>query len=268
MIGNLDPILDHVPAWLMVLFRLSGIFIMAPILGATTVPRQIKVYLTLGLSLCIYPMLLDPGRPSAGFIGYVLDHGLPLWSLIASVALELLIGYAIGYAVSLPIMGMQVGGHIIDQQVGMGIAGVLNPELGEQSGIVGELFFLTALTLFAILGGHQIMLATLVGSFDHIPLGGFNGFDSLVELMVGLLAVMFELAMRVAAPVLCLVFLETVAMGFIARTVPQMNILSVGFAMRIVVGFAMLIGCVGVVTAAYTETMRQVLHEVMRIFAH
>lgn len=268
MTGDLGPILDHVPAWLMVLFRLTGIFIMAPILGATTIPRQIKVYLTLGLSLCVYPMLLGSGRPSAGFIGYVVDHGLPMWSLIASVGLELLIGYAIGYAASLPIMGMQVGGHIIDQQVGLGIAGVLNPEVGEQSGIVGQLFFLLAITIFAILGGHRIMLATLIGSFDQIPLGGFAGFESLVGLMLGLVTVMFELALRVAAPLLCLVFLETVAMGFIARTVPQMNILSVGFATRIMIGFAMLVGCVGVAATVYTDTMREVLHELMKYFAY
>lgn len=267
MIGDLGPILDHVPAWLMVLFRLSGIFIMAPILGATTVPRQIRVFLAVGLSLCLYPMLLDSGRPSAGFIGYVIENGLPLWSLIASVALELLIGYAIGYAASLPILGMQMGGHLIDQQVGLGIAGVLNPELGEQSGIVGELFYMMAIALFAILGGHRIMLATLAGSFDQIPLGGFAGFSSLVGLMLGLITVMFEVAIRVAAPLLCLVFLETVAMGFIARTVPQMNILSVGFALRIMIGFGMLIGCVAVAAAVYTETTRRVLHEVARFFA-
>lgn len=261
------PLLDHVPAWLMVLFRLSGIFIMAPVLGATTIPRQIKVYLTLGLSLCIYPMLLDSGRPSAGFIGYVIDHGLPLWSLIASVGLELLIGYAIGFAASLPIMGMQMGGHIIDQQIGLGIAGVLNPELGEQSGIVGQLLFMLALAVFVILGGHRIMLSILIGSFDQIPLGGFAGFDSLVGLMLGLMTVMFQLALRVAAPLLCLIFLETVAMGFIARTVPAMNVLSVGFALRIVIGFALLVGCVGIAASVYTDTTARVLRELTRFFA-
>ena len=124
-----------------------------------------------------------------------------------------------------------------------------------------------ALAIFVILGGHRIMLAALIGSFDHIPLGGFAGFESLVGLMVGLVAVTFELALRVAAPLLCLVFLETVAMGFIARTVPQMNILSVGFATRILIGFGLLAACIGVAAAVYIETMRGVLNEITRYFA-
>lgn len=267
MVGDLGPLLDHLPAWLLVLFRLSGIFILAPIFGSQSIAMQIKVLLVIGLSFCIYPMLLDSGRPSAGFVAYVVDHGLPLWSLVLVVGVELLIGYAIGFAASLPIMGMQIGGHVIDTQIGLGVAGILNPELGEQSGPVGELFFLLALTVFAILGGHRVMLATLIGSFDAVPLGGFNGFGALAGLMLGMVTVMLELAMKIAAPLLCLVFLETVAMGFIARTVPQLNILSIGFALRIIVGVAFLLGFIAVGVTVYTESARRVLHELMSFFA-
>lgn len=266
MVGDFGPLLNHVPAWLMVLFRLSGIFILAPIFGSVTVPRQVKVLLVLGLACCVYPMLLDSGRPSAAFVGSVVDQGMSLWAIIPSVALELLIGYVIGYAASIPLMGMQIGGHIIDQQIGLGIAGVINPEMQEQSGIIGEVFFMFALAVFAILGGHRVILAILIGTFDHVPLGGFTGLDSVVGLVLGLINLMFELSLRIAAPLLCLVFLETLTMGFLARTVPQLNIMSVGFSLRILIGVGIVIASLAVVTSVYTDSLREVMHRMLAFF--
>lgn len=251
----------------MVLFRLTGIFILAPVLGSRTVFRQVKVFWVLGLSFCVYPMLLEPGRPAAGLLGPLIDTSLSLWTLIPAAGLELLIGYAIGYGASLPLIGMQTGGHVIDQQVGLALAGVFNPELEEQSGVTGEMFFLLAVTIFAILGGHRVMLAVLIGSFDRVPPGGFGAIGSLLDLMLGLLASMFELALRVAAPLLGLIFLETVAMGFLARTVPQINILSVGFVVRILLGGVVLVAMISSAAGAYTENLQDVLGRLMRFFA-
>lgn len=266
MPGDLGPILNHLPAWLMVLFRLTGIFVLAPLLGSRTVFRQVKVFLVLGLSLCIYPMLLDPANPSAALVGHVIDGGLSLWTLGAAVGLELLVGLIIGYGASLPLVGMQMGGHVIDQQVGLGIAGVFNPELGAQSGPLGEALFLLALTIFTILGGHRVMLSTLIDSFQSVPLGGLTDFGSMIELLLGLLASMFEMALRIAAPLLCLIFLETVAMGFIARTVPQINILSIGFAVRILMGMGMMVVLVAVLSGVYVDELQRTLGRLARFF--
>ncbi len=260
-----NPILEHLPAWLMVLFRLSGIFIFAPMLGAATIPGRIKVFLAVGLSLCVYPMLLSSSRPSAAMIGSFIDAPLHLWSLGAAVAIELLIGLVIGYGASLPLMAAQVGGHVIDQQIGLGLAGIFNPELGENSGVVGEFFFLTALAIFVMIGGHRVMLATLVASFDHVPLGAFSDFHGLVALVCGLLTSMIELALRIAAPLLAVIFLENVAMNFVARTVPQMNIMSVGFPLRILIGLSVLVATVGVQMTVVIESIRRTL-DVLRIF--
>jgi flagellar biosynthetic protein FliR len=265
-VTDLTPILDHVPAWLMVLFRLTGIFILAPVFGSASIPRQVKVFFAVALAFLIYPMLLTPGKPSAALIGDVIANGLYLWELIGRIAVELLIGFTIGYAASLPLIAMQMGGQMIDQQMGLAFAGVINPEFNEEAGIVGQLMFLAALAIFIIVGGHRQILATLIGSFDHVPLGSFVGFDGLVTLIVGLLQVMFELTLRVAAPVLCVMFLLMVAMGFIARTVPQMNILSVGFVIRILVGALFLLLSAAIALALFAPTAGRMLGEIHRFF--
>ncbi|MFW6058553.1 MAG: flagellar biosynthetic protein FliR [Phycisphaeraceae bacterium] len=266
MAGDLRPLLIHLPAWLLVLFRLTGIFIFAPVLGSNEVPRQVKVFLAVGLSLCVYPTLLEPGRPAAPMVGAILDNQMSIWMLGAAVGVELLIGLAIGYAASLPLIGMQIGGQVIDQQVGLGLAGIFNPDLGEQSGMVGQFLFIVALALFIVLGGHRIMFAVLIGSFDRVPLGGFTEFESLVYLMVGLLQVSFDLALRIAAPLLCLTFLQTVAMGFVARTVPQINILSIGFPMRTLMGALLLMMFIGIAAQVYTNGVYDIFRELLRFW--
>ena len=143
---DLTPILPYVPVWLMVLFRLTGIFVLAPVLGSSTVPRIVKVFLAVGLSFAIWPMLwLDPD--ASGHLAASV-RGLDMWSLGLLVALELLIGYVIGYAASLPLAGMQLGGHMIDQQMGLAAAQLFNPEFDDQTGVTGQLLFMFALALF------------------------------------------------------------------------------------------------------------------------
>lgn len=266
MPGDFGPLLDHLPAWLMVMFRLTGIFILAPILGSATIPRIVKVMLVFTLTFCVYPMLLTSGRPAAAMLGGVIDHGLSLWTLLPHVAMELMVGLVIGYCASLPLIGMQLGGDVIDKQIGIGFANIVNPISGEQSGVIANLFFMMALAIFAILGGHRVMLMILVGSFDTVPIGGFGDFAGLVEMVKGMLSVMFQMALRIAAPLLCLIFLQTVAMGFIARTVPQLNIMSIGFTIRILNGVVFLIAFISIAAWVYVDELGALLERLTFFF--
>ena len=110
-----------------------------------------------------------------------------------------------------------------------------------------------------IFGGHQIMLMIIVQSFDVIPLGGFVLSAHIVTSLIGLLDVMMDMALKVSAPILCILFLQQIAMGFIARTLPQMNILSIGFAIRIFVGSLVVLLVVGADADVFVMTMRKTL---------
>lgn len=266
MPSGLEQFLGHVPAWALVLFRITGIFIMGPMYGSQTIPPRVKIFIALTLSLCIYPMLLTTSAAAAPLIQRTIEQHLSLWQLLPAVAMELAIGLVIGFGANLPIVGMQMGGRMIEQQMGLGIAGVFNPELGATSGPLSQFITLFAITLFVILGGHRVVLTTLVGSFGHVPLGGFRVDGHVIDLAVGLLSSMFDLALRVGAPLLCLIFLASLAMGFIARTVPQMNILSIGFVLRIVAGALLLVGLVGVFAALFQDHTESTLDAVTRFF--
>ncbi len=263
MFQQIIPLFDHLPAWLLVFFRISGLFIYSPIFASQIIPVRIKVFLALGLSFCVYPALwpVDVAAASVGSASIVgvVANGVGLWEMIPMIGLELLIGIVVGYGAMIPFVAMQMAGKVIDQQMGLGLGGVFNPDLGADSGMTGQFYYILGIFLFMIFGGHQIVLMIVVESFDAIPLGGFVIDGELFDHIGGMLDTMMQMAFKIAAPVICILFLQQVAMGFIARTIPQMNILSIGFAIRIVVASLIVILLVGMDAQVFIASMRTTL---------
>jgi flagellar biosynthetic protein FliR len=231
-------ILDHIPAALLVVFRIGGLMIFGPVFGSSVIPARIRVFTALAVGLAAYGLLADRLNVGEGL-------RLDLWTLAPRVAMELLIGLVIGYVASLPMLAVQMGGLIMGQQMGLGFAQLYNPAIDDEADIVGQMMFFMALAGFLAVGGHEAMVLAVLNSFQHVQLGGFVPDQGLITLVTGLLTAALELALRVSAPLLALIFLETVAMGFLAKTVPQLNILSLGFPIRILGGlFVVAIGLV------------------------
>jgi flagellar biosynthetic protein FliR len=222
-------LLHHIAPALLVIFRIGGLMIYGPVLGSNVVPVRVKVLLAFVLGAAIYPTLAAHDHTAVGL-------QLSLWMLAPLVALELLIGLVIGYLASLPLSSMQMGGVIISQQIGLGFAQLFNPAIDEESDVVGQLLFFMALATFVIIGGLDWVVLALLNTFERIPAGGIAIDQQLISLVTGALLSSLELGLRVAAPLLCIVFLETVALGFLSKTVPQLNILSLGFPLRILLG--------------------------------
>jgi flagellar biosynthetic protein FliR len=226
-------ILDHIPPALLVIFRIGGLMIYGPVLGSSVIPVRIRVLLAFVLGAAIYPTLAAQHHTAVGL-------QLNVWMLGPLVALELLVGLIIGYLASLPLTGVQIGGVIISQQMGLGFAQLFNPAINEESDVLGQMLFFMALATFILAGGLDSIVLTLLHTFERIPAGGVALDQHFITLVCGALASSLELGLRIAAPLLCIVFLETVALGFLSKTVPQLNVLSLGFPLRILVGLAIL----------------------------
>lgn len=248
-------ILNHIPPAMLVIFRIGGLMIYGPVFGAPVIPARVKVFLALLVGLAAYPLL------SAGCLAGPAP-ALDLWSLAPLVAMELLIGLLVGYAASIPLVAVQTGGLLMGQQMGLGFARFYNPGIDDEADIVGQMLFFMALAGFLLIGGHEAMMAAILRSFQYIPLGGFAVDADILSLLAGMLLAAFELALRVAAPVLALVFLESLAMGYMAKTVPQLNILSLGFPIRILAGFAMIMLALVVMNDVVMDGIDAVLNEI------
>ncbi|MEL6497493.1 MAG: flagellar biosynthetic protein FliR [Planctomycetota bacterium] len=241
---ELDPLFHHGIAVLIVAFRLTGLLIFSPMLAGAAIPRQAKVILVVTLAFAVYPALPE---------SWQLPMRFSLFTVAQLFVTETLIGAAIGFIASLPILAVQLGGQIMGQQMGLGLAQVFNPELETNTGVVDQLLFYTALAVFISFGGVEATFSALLNTYESVPLGGMTLAAIPLELIVGTLAAGFELAIRVAAPILGIMIIETVATGVLMKTIPQINIMSVGFSLKTLAGLFGLAAAVATIFMVFAD---------------
>ena len=233
----IDSLLNFVPTFLLVYFRLAGLMLMAPLFGSSRIPRQVKVLLIAILSLSVTAGMQEPAA-------------LPesLWQLTAGVAGELLFGLAMGMVMGFIFVAVQWAGEIIGQQMGLNLGEVFDPQFGSTGSIIGEMYYMITLAVFLGIGGHHAMLRGVHASFDVLPLLGAGLSAPLFDLVVGLFAGAAQLAIQLAAPMLVTIVVVDLALGLIGRTVPAMNVMSAGLSVRSVVGMIVIIVGLGLST--------------------
>lgn len=224
---------QHFWAYLQVLVRISAMVAVAPVFGAGQVPAQVKV----GLSLIISLVLLPVAEPS-------LARTLPdtLFTLVAPIAGQAVIGLLLGFVISLVLVAMQMAGGLLDLQVGFSLAQVLNPTLGEMVTPLAQFQYLYALLLFLLANGHYILLSALAHSFAILPVSTLDlGSGSLLRFFSDITFATLVSGIRIAAPAAGVLLVMDVSLAFLARAVPQMNVYFVGMPAKVFVGLAILV---------------------------
>lgn len=215
------------PAYALVLFRLSGLFLTAPVFSSAIIPARVRGAVVLVTAAMVLPLV---GRQAPGELTLTM-------ALVGGVG-ELMIGATIGLALAILVMSAEVGGLMIGRQAGLALANVYDPTRNETTSIVGQLYTITLVLVFLVAGGHRAAIAAVLDTFAVIPLLSFRFDESIVMLTVEMLASAFILGIRLGVPVLIAMFLTATAMAFLSRTMPQMNILSVGFTVRVMIALA------------------------------
>lgn len=253
--SEVDPILEHGLRFALVLLRMSGLLIFAPLLAGRMMPRRFRVLLAVAMSAAVYP-IVPPGLGVAASVD--------LFDLLPMVVSELVIGAAIGLVAALPLYAAEMGGTISGHQMGLGIARVFNPEAEAESEAVAHLFFLAALTAYLAIGGLDLVFLAMARTFAHVPLGGFSLDRTPLDLLVGAMSSGMELAIRVCAPVVATMFVILIGMSVISKTMPQVNILSIGFALKILVSLAVLAWTAATIHAVQSDEVEEGLFRVLQ----
>jgi flagellar biosynthetic protein FliR len=105
---------------------------------------------------------------------------------------------------------------------------------------VAHLLYLTTLAVFLLIDGHRYLMGALLDTFATIPPGGGRLPATLPETIAALLTESFSLGIRAAAPAMSALLLATVLLGLISRTIPQINVMVVGFGVNSLITLGML----------------------------
>lgn len=238
----MEKLVEYVVGFLPVLVRISGLVMALPIFGGRGVPAQVKIGLAFVTALVLYPTL--PDMPSLETVpGY--------YTVILK---ELLVGICLGFAVTLVFSAIYLAGQLIDVPMGFGMVNVVDPQSGLQVPIFAQFQYVLAALIFLAIGGHHGVLRALSSSFTLIPIGSSIPISSLPMAMLNVFANMFYLGVKLSLPLITGLLLADIALGIVARAVPQINIFVVGFPAKIIIGISLFV----FVLPAYVALLAQI----------
>ena len=214
----------------LVLSRMAGLLVTAPIYGGTDIPPQARILLAVALAMLITPSQL----------ARAVAPPQTLVDLLIVMVGEAMIGLILGLGILILLSGLQLAGQIISQLGGNSIGEVFNPQLDANVPLFAQVFNYFALAIFAIVGGHRIMMAALLDTFVAMPPGAATFDDSLVEICSTLVTQSLVLGIQISAPATAVLLLTNIVLGIISRTLPQLNVLSFGFGFNALITFGML----------------------------
>ena len=215
--------------FIFVLVRVAGFIVFVPILGSQQFPARVKIGFILLLSLSVYPLVRDfPVPESRG----LLEFTVYLFS-------EATVGLALAFATRLIFTAVQIAGTVVDFQMGFGIVNVIDPQTQSQVSITSQFQNIFTILLYLALNAHHLTIYSLVESFQLISPHQIGFSAGTMALILKLFAATFVVAVKIAAPIMAILFFISVGLGLVARTVPQMNVFIVGFPLQIAVGLLM-----------------------------
>lgn len=245
-------LLEHTLPLALVAARMLGLFMTAPMLNSFLLPQRAKVLLGVSLAFASYPVV----GPSA----QVAASDLDLFALAPMLAMEAFVGYAIGLIGSLPLVLVQLAGYLMGYQMGLSLAQVFNPNVDIAADLPGQLLFLLALGAFLAIDGPEALFLSVLLTFQGAPPGTLLASQAPMELLLSVVSSGFDMALRVAAPVVGLIMLVEISLAFLMRTIPQINVLTVGFGLKILIGIAVL----ALAAVVVGETIAQHVSGVLR----
>ena len=215
--------------FLLVFVRIIGVIAVSPFFGHRVIISQAKVGLGLVIAVTLFSSMPVHIEPETEFLPYLI-----------LVAKELILGMLFGYTARLVFFAVQFAGEIIGIDIGFGVVNIIDPLSAEQISVIATFKNLIAIVTFLAIDGHHVLLNALIEIFHMLPLGGILLSSGVGEGIIDMTAQVFIMAIQISAPVITALFLTSLALGIVARTVPQMNVFIVGFPLKIGVGVAMI----------------------------
>lgn len=247
-----DP--ESIFSFFLTLFRVSILVFLLPFFGGNVIPMQIKALLCLVLAWAVWPGLAFSGD---------LFPGHPVQILLMLLG-EVALGLTLGLMVQFLFAAVRTGGELISFQMGFSMISVADPLTGVTSAVVSHFLYMTSLLVFLVLNGHLYLLQALAKSFELIPPGGIFLNAEAGKGMLYFAGQIYVLAVKVAAPVMVAIFLVELSLALIGRTAPQMNVLILGFPLKIAVGFLFL----GVLFGTMAQYIEEYIHTMTPMFTN
>ena len=249
--------LPQLEIYILVLIRVSFIFAVAPVFSSRVIPRTVK-----GATVAVLALVVYPAVPAGG-----LQPVPGVWAIVPAMVAEAAVGLMVGAAARMVFFAVQFAGHFIGFQMGFLIASTIDPQEGQKTPLIAQFQETLALLLFLGLNGHHWLLKGLAASYQMVPPFGATLSGAAVETFLEFTGQIFVIGLKIAAPVMVVLFMTKLSVGILARTVPQMNVFVVSLPLNIGVGFLAIALSLQVVVLLLEERFQVIGEDIVRLLA-
>jgi flagellar biosynthesis protein FliR len=216
---------QHVAAFVLVLARLSPLFVLAPLFSSKLVSARVRGIVAVGLAIGISPVVSK---------GVTLPLGT--YDLLWLVLKEMLVGATFAFAVGALFAALSSAGSLLDTSIGFSYGSLVDPLTGNQSSVLAQAYALVGTLVFIAIGGDGWVVQGVARTYDLVGLEQAPDLGRLISSVDSVFGAIFTSALEVAGPVMLALILTDAAFGVVSRVVPQLNVFAVGFPAKVVVG--------------------------------
>lgn len=244
----------NVVGFLLLFFRFAGLFIMVPLFSHTSIPVTVKTSMAFIFSVLFFS-IMPPLQLEVTTVNVVL-----------AILSEFLLGFTVGLMLQLVMNIMTFAGIQISFIMGFSMASVIDPQSGISMPIISNILALLALMIFLALDGHHVVLLFVNDSLQEVALGGFMLKEEIFDYMLKATTNMFVVGFMIAFPIIALSLLADIIFGMLMKTMPQFNLLVIGFPIKIMVAFVVIIATLSTFMSIFRAQMFEAFNSLPIVF--
>lgn len=238
---NYNIALDQFELFILILVRLASFVFAAPFFNTANTPRKVKVGFSFMLAILVYSMNMDMSVSYQGVIEYA-----------ALVLQEVIVGVLLGLMTSFCVQIIMFSGKMIDIDIGISMAQIMDPTTKVQVGIMGNFYYYMLLLMLIVSGLYRYLVSAIVATYNVIPIGGVKFDASIYKIVIDFMSDYFVIGFRIALPVFATTLLLNCILAILARIAPQMNMFVVGMQLKIFAGIFVILFTVVMMSSVAT----------------
>ncbi len=244
----------YIVGFILLFFRFAALFIAVPIFSHKNIPITFKVMMAFFFSIVFYASMPEP------------TIAITVPSIVLAILSEFMFGLVIGIVLLLAYNVITFAGGMISFMMGFSMASAIDPQTGVSMPIISQFLSLMGLMVLLEIDLHHWMLAYIDKSLSMIPLGGFLMSEDLFNYIISAASNMFMVGFMIAFPIIALSWLADVIFGMLMKTMPQFNLLVIGFPIKIMVAFGVLISIFTAIMFLLKEQMQGAFNALEMLF--
>lgn len=220
-------------AMVLVLVRISGLMVFAPVLSSEAIPMRVKAAFVLSVSVLVAPVV-------AQFPGAQVELS------VSAILGELSVGLVFGMTLSMIFEALQFAGQIAGFQFSFSLVNLLDPNAPVETPLMGQLFTLLGTLTVIGAGLDRTLLMALLRTFSAAPLGAVSLAQRADLALIAMASGIFAAALQLCAPLLAATLLAEVAVALAGKLAPALPVMAMTIPIKTLLGYAVLIACLAV----------------------